>query len=122
MKTLLFVVGIVALALGVIGIFLPLLPTTPFLLLASACFVRSSDRLYHWLLNHRRLGKYIRQYHGGEGIPLKGKVYTVVVLWATLGFSMAFAVSSVPVRTMLSLVGIGVSAYVLSRKTYQGGS
>lgn len=120
MKAFLFAVGIVAVVLGVLGIFLPLLPTTPFLLLAAACFVRSSGRLYRWLLNHRQLGQYIRQYQSGEGIPLKGKVYTIVALWATLGFSMAFAVTSAPVRAMLALIGIGVSAYVLSRKTCQG--
>lgn len=119
MKVLLLAAGIVALVLGVVGIFVPLLPTTPFLLLAAACFLRSSDRLYRWLLDHRQLGKYVRQYHGGEGIPLKSKVYTVVALWATLTFSMIYAGPRLPVRMGLALVGIGVTAYVLSRKTYE---
>ena len=62
-------------ALGVIGIFLPVLPTTPFLLLAAACFARSSPRFYHWLVDHPRIGPWIRDYLQGNGIPFKGKVY-----------------------------------------------
>ena len=79
--------GVISLALGVLGIFLPLLPTTPFLLLAAACFMRSSQRFYDWLVSHPRLGPWIGDYLEGNGIPLKGKLYTVGLMWISIGFS-----------------------------------
>jgi methylthioribose-1-phosphate isomerase len=74
-------------ALGVIGIFLPVLPTTPFLLLAAACFVRSSKSFYLWLIHHRQLGPWIRDYLEGQGIPLKAKVYSIALMWLSIGLS-----------------------------------
>jgi len=83
----LLLVGWVSVALGVIGIFLPVLPTTPFLLLAAACFVRSSRRFYHWLVFHPRLGPWFRDYLEGNGIPLKAKAYSIVTMWISIGVS-----------------------------------
>ncbi|WP_236201720.1 YbaN family protein [Pseudomonas pseudonitroreducens] len=77
-------VGWLSVALGVIGIFLPVLPTTPFLLLAAACFMRSSQRFYDWLVSHPKLGPWIRDYLDGEGIPLKGKVYAIGLMWCSI--------------------------------------
>lgn len=77
-------VGWLSVVLGVIGIFLPVLPTTPFLLLAAACFMRSSQRFYDWLVNHPKLGPWIRDYLDGEGIPLKGKVYAIGLMWCSI--------------------------------------
>ena len=73
-RYLLLGLGWLSVALGIIGAFLPLLPTTPFLLLAAACFMRSSERFYLWLINHKWLGPWVKPYLEGEGIPLKGKV------------------------------------------------
>lgn len=76
-------IGCVALVLGIIGIFLPMFPTTPFLLLAAAMFVRSSDRLHNWLMDHRHLGAYIRDYRSGKGIPLRAKRVSLITMWLT---------------------------------------
>ncbi len=83
----LLAVGWLSVALGVIGIFLPVLPTTPFLLLAAACFVRSSQRFYDWLVMHPRLGPWFRDYLEGNGIPHKAKVYTIITMWLSIGIS-----------------------------------
>jgi uncharacterized membrane protein YbaN (DUF454 family) len=69
-RRLLIVAGTLFTGLGIIGIFVPILPTTPFLLLAAACFMRSSERFYHWLINNRILGAYVRDYMEGKGIPI----------------------------------------------------
>ena len=84
MRYLLMVLGSVALALGVAGIFLPLLPTTPFLLLAAALYFRSSPQLYEWLLSHKYLGPYIRNFRENKAIPLRVKIVSVTLVWATL--------------------------------------
>jgi len=95
------------------------LPTTPFLLLAAACYARSSQRFYHWLLYNRWFGNYIRNYRQRRGIPLKVKVLTITLLWVTIGVSAIFAVQSLVVRIILVLIAIGVSIHVLSLKTLE---
>jgi hypothetical protein len=106
--------GVASVGLGILGIFVPVLPTTPFLLLAAACFVRSSDRLYRWLLGNRLFGKYIRRYREGAGVPLTSKAVTVALLWATLAASAFLAVPPRLwwARLLLLLVGIGVTIHV----------
>ena len=105
--------------LGIIGIFLPLLPTTPFLLLAAACYARGSKKFYSWLLNNRWFGNYIKNYREGKGIPLKIKVLSISLLWATIGYSTVFVVDILLVRVALVLIAIGVTAHVLSIRTLQ---
>src|SRR6218665_3377907 len=83
----LLTLGWLSVVLGVVGIFLPVLPTTPFLLLAAACFARSSERFYTWLVNHPKLGPWIRDYLDGNGIPLKGKVYAIGLMWLSISVS-----------------------------------
>ena len=85
-KIALVILGVVSLGLGILGIFLPLLPTTPLLLLAAWCFVRSSPRLYDWLLNHPHLGEYIRNFREHHAIPLRVKIVSVTLVWLTLGY------------------------------------
>jgi uncharacterized membrane protein YbaN (DUF454 family) len=97
--------------LGAVGIFLPLLPTTPFLLLAAACYVRSSDRFYSWLVSHPVLSKYILAYLDGQGIPRKAKYYTLLVMWLTMSISAAI-VPLWQVSVLLLGIGLGVSAYI----------
>ncbi|RRJ84210.1 YbaN family protein [Aestuariirhabdus litorea] len=112
----LFICGWLAVVLGVAGIFLPLLPTTPFLLLAAACFLRSSERFYHWLLGHPRLGNYVNYYLDGEGIPARARTYTLCLLWATILISAAL-VKSWPLGLMLVAIASAVSLYLLRMKT-----
>lgn len=104
--------GFCATGLGVLGIFLPLLPTVPLLLLAALCFARSSQRFYCWLLNHRRLGPMIGGYLGGQGIPLRAKITAIGMIWLAIPFSV-FMVSLVWLKVLLILIGLAVSLYLL---------
>ena len=114
---LLVFAGSVFVALGVLGIFLPILPTTPFLLLAAACYARGSRKFYDWLLNQKHLGDYVRNYREGRGIPLPTKILTLILLWAAIGYSVVFAVASLYVRIVLLLIAVGVTAHILTFPT-----
>jgi hypothetical protein len=116
-RTLLVICGLAAIGLGVAGIVLPLLPTTPFLLLAAACFLRGSRRLHDWLLGHRLLGGYIRRYRDHRALTPKARAATIALLWATLAFSGLFVVEVPWGRLLLAGVGIGVTLHLLSMKT-----
>ena len=120
-KGLLMAAGIIAVGLGTIGVFLPLLPTTPFLLLAAACFIRSSDRLYTWLIHHRWFGSYIRHYREHRAITRRAKVVTLVMLWSVIGYS-ALAVATVWwLRVVLGVIAAGVTLHLLHLKTLTKG-
>jgi len=116
-RVALIVAGTISTALGILGIFVPILPTTPFLLLAAACYSRSSQRFYDWLLNNKYFGNYIRNYRERKAIPLKVKVLTLAVLWATIGCSVTFAVEILFVRVLLIMIAIGVSIHIFSLRT-----
>jgi len=116
-RILLIVAGTFFMGLGIVGIFVPLLPTTPFLLLAAACYARSSQRCYGWLLNNKWFGNYIRSYLERKGVPLKAKVATITLLWITIGSSIAFAVQSFVIRLILVLIAIGVSVHIRCIRT-----
>ncbi len=112
----LLTLGWLSVALGVIGIFLPVLPTTPFLLLAAACFVRSSRSFYLWLIHHRQLGPWIRDYLEGQGIPLKAKVYSIALMWLSIGLSCYLVALPWAHLFMLSSALL-VTLYILRQKT-----
>lgn len=116
LRMILLVIGWLSVALGVIGIFVPVLPTTPFLLLAAACFVRSSRRFYLWLVEHPRLGPWIRDYLEGQGIPLKGKVYALALMWTSITIS-CFLVPLPWARGFMLTSAVLVSIYILRQKT-----
>lgn len=115
-RYLLLAVGWLSVALGFIGIFVPVLPTTPFLLLAAACFVRSSQRFYNWLVMHPRLGPWFRDYLDGNGIPLKGKVYAIGTMWLSIGIS-CWLVPLVWARIGMLISATLVTLYILRLKT-----
>lgn len=112
----LLVIGWLSVTLGIIGIFLPVLPTTPFFLLAAACFVRSSRRFYDWLVMHPRLGPWFRDYLDGNGIPLKGKIYAIATMWISIGVS-CWLVPIFWVRVGMLTCAMLVSIYIVRLKT-----
>ena len=112
MKILLILVGWIAVALGVLGIFLTLLPTTPFLLLASACFARGSSRMHNWLQTNRVFGKYLRDYENGHGMPLRAKVSVLIFMWCSMGYSMWRLQHLPALQVLLVVIGSGVTIYL----------
>lgn len=99
-------------ALGVIGIFVPLMPTTVFLLLAAACYARSSDRFYRKLVNSRWLGGYIRSSREGAGMSRRQKVFTLALLWIGIGASAIWSVDAWWIRALLLLIALSVTVHV----------
>ena len=118
MKTVCIILGTVSLALGIIGIFLPLLPTTPFLLLTAALYFRGSPRLYQWLLNHKCLGPYIRNFRENHAIPLRVKVVSVSLVWLTIGFCIVAVVGQWWwAQAALALLAAAITWHILSYDT-----
>jgi uncharacterized membrane protein YbaN (DUF454 family) len=118
-KIVLIVLGTLCVVLGLIGILLPVLPTTPFLLLAAASYARSSDRFYDWLLNNRWFGTYIRNYREGKGATLHHKITALVLLWGTIGYSAIFIVSLWWVRLILFIIATAVTFHLAKMPTYR---
>lgn len=118
-KAILIFLGTVFVGLGVLGIFLPLMPTTVFLLLAAYCYSRSSERFHTWLLNNRWLGRYIKNYKSGQGISVRQKTTTLLFLWASIGFSIWMVDAKLWVSLLLAAIAIAVSVHILWIKTYR---
>ena len=117
MKYLLIILGTLSLGLGILGIFLPLLPTTPLLLLASALYLRSSKTLYDRLLNHKYLGSYIRNFKEYKAIPLRAKILSVSLLWGTILYCIFGVVDILWIQLLLATILIGVTIHILSYRT-----
>ena len=111
-KRLIFIGGFISLILGIIGIALPILPTTPFLLLASAAFAKSSERFNKWLLNNKILGAYIKNYREGKGLPLKIKIITITLLWITIIISIFFLMKLFWVQIIIISIAIIISIHI----------
>jgi len=116
---LLKIAGTAFLIIGSVGIVLPLLPTTPFLMLAAVCYARSSERWYRWLLYNRWFGSYIRNWHEGRGIPMKTKILSIAFLILTIGYSAAVVVPFFIGKVALILIAICVSMHILSFPTLE---
>ncbi len=116
-KVLLICCGSICLVLGVLGILLPILPTTPFLLLAAACYSRSSQRFHDWLITNRLCGAYIRNYREGRGIPRAQKMLTLALLWLVIGFTAWQATTQWWLRLLLCGIAAGVSVHLIKMKT-----
>lgn len=118
MRIFLIILGSVSLALGLLGVFLPVLPTTPFLLLSAAVWVKASPCLYEWLLNHKLFGEYIRNFREHKAIPLHAKIISVVLLWATMSYCI-FVIASDKLWLQIVLVTLAtaVTWHILSYAT-----
>lgn len=112
-------IGSISVVFGVLGIFLPLLPTTPFLLLGAACYLKTSKKLYNWLINHKWLGRYIKSYYEGKGIPLLTKIWAVSLLWISIGYSAFFIIDKPMLRVILILIASSVTYHILTQNTLE---
>lgn len=117
MKSILIGIGTLSVVFGVIGLFLPVIPTTPFLLLAGACYMRSSEKHHKRLLENKWLGPYLRDYYENKGIPLYAKIVSISFLWISLTVSMVFFAKILWVRIILIGIGSGVTIFLLRQKT-----
>lgn len=124
LRAVFIVMGLLCVGLGVLGAFLPLLPTTPFLLLAAACFARSSTRLHCWLHQNRLFGEYLSRYRAGAGMPLRAKVIALILLWSSLAYSASLTLPKYGWHLILflGLVGLGVTIHLLRLPTDKAGS
>jgi uncharacterized membrane protein YbaN (DUF454 family) len=117
MKYILAFLGSVALVLGIVGIFLPVLPTTPFLLLAAALYLRSSQRLYEWLMSHKHLGPYIKNFRENKAIPLRVKIVSVTLVWVTLLYCAIFVAKEWWMSLIFITIATCVTLHILHYKT-----
>lgn len=117
MKIFLTILGLLSLGLGILGIFFPVLPTTPLLLLSAALFLRSNRKLYDWLLNHPKLGPYISNFMVNKSIPLKIKVLSVSMVWITLINCAIFVADHWAFRLFFIALAAAITAHILSYKT-----
>ncbi|WP_442599017.1 YbaN family protein [Neobacillus sp. D3-1R] len=116
-RPLLIVCGSLFVILGIVGIVFPLIPTTPFLLLAAFCYAKSSENLYNKLLNTKWLGAYIRSFQEGKGIPLRAKFVSIMVLWFSSGYSIFFLVPLLAVKIILLGIVVYITYYIWSIPT-----
>lgn len=118
MRIFLIIIGSVSLVLGLMGVFLPVLPTTPFLLLSAAVWVKASPRLYEWLLNHKIFGEYIRNFREHKAIPLHAKIISVAMLWATMSYCIfVIANEKLWLQITLAVLATAVTWHILSYAT-----
>jgi len=119
-KRILFsVLGTIFLGIGCIGIILPILPTTPFLLLAAACYVRGSERIHRWMIRNRVFGEFIKNYMEGKGIKSRQKVITLAFLWVMIIFTTVYMIENMIVRILLLIIALTVSVHILKLPTFQ---
>jgi len=109
--------GIISLILATIGLFIALLPTTPFLLSSAACFIRSSERLYRWLTGHRIFGRYIKNYREHRAASRNSKVVSLLLLWLTIGYTALIVVDHWIIRFVLFVIAVGVTVHLIRLKT-----
>jgi uncharacterized membrane protein YbaN (DUF454 family) len=118
-RLLYLAVGLVSLAVGVAGIVLPLVPTTPLVLLAAYCFARSSRRLHGWLIGHPRFGRYVSDFESGRGIPRRVKLTAIVLASLAFGFGFYVVSGNAVAVVALAIVAATAMAVVLRVPTYE---
>ncbi|MTI47151.1 MAG: DUF454 domain-containing protein [Firmicutes bacterium] len=116
-RILLIIIGSISLVFGIIGIILPIIPTTPFLLFSLFVFMKSSKKLYDFILSNKYLGPYVQEYVSGKGVSMKSKKKAIFLIWITIGFSIVFVIDKIILRLMLIVIAVTVSTYIWTRKT-----
>ena len=106
LKILWISIGLLFVGLGAIGAVIPGMPTTVFLVLAAACFIRSSQKLYDWLIKNKTFGPYLKDYREGKGIPLKAKVVALILITIFVSYAVFFAIQSIPLRVLVGAIGL----------------
>jgi len=119
-KKLFILLGFISILCGLFGILIPILPTTPFLLLAAYLFAKSSPNFYNWLINSRLFGPYIRNYREKRGMTLIHKVLVLILLWFVIITTMIYGTEHIWVRILLAIVAIAVSTHIFMIKTLKG--
>lgn len=119
MKGIYFIVGSISLVAGIVGVFLPVVPTTPFVLLSAWCFFRSSEKLYEWVVSNETFGPTIENYQEGRGITQKTRIKAIVMMWLTITASVYFYISNLHLIAFLYLIAIGVSIYLYRLPTIE---
>ncbi len=114
-KLLWIVLGSFFVGIGYIGIFVPGLPTTIFLILAAGCYIRSSKKLYNWLINNKIFGKYIKDYYDGKGMPLKSKILAISMIIIFCSFAVTFAIKPMWIDIIVSIIAIVGVLYIALR-------
>jgi uncharacterized membrane protein YbaN (DUF454 family) len=117
MRIVLLTIGWISLGLGAIGLFVPVLPTTPFVLLAAACFLRSSERLHRWLVEHPTFGTHIADYLEGKGLTRKTKIVALATLWGSVAVSTIYFVPVPIADAIIVAIAAGVTIYLLNLPT-----
>jgi len=119
-KKLFLTAGVIFTAIGAIGIITPVLPTTPFLLLAAGCFIRSSQKAYNWLLSNKLFGTYLKNYLEQKGMTLRMKVSTIMLMWIAIILSIYTVIDSIVIRILFIALAVGVTAHLITIKTIKG--
>lgn len=112
MRMLFFSIGTVFLIIGLVGVFLPVLPTTPFILVTAACYARSSPRFYHWLMNHKVFGPYLRAWRDEKRIPLRAKILAFTMITVSITICIVFIIPVPAVKILLAVIAISVMIYI----------
>lgn len=118
-KITLIFLGTVCVALGVLGMFLPLLPTTVFLLAAAYCYSRSSERFHNWLLTNKLCGKYISNYKSGRGMTVRNKATSLLSMWLSIGISIWIVGGKLWLSIMLAAIALAITTHILWIKTHR---
>ncbi len=116
-RILLIFLGLIFVALGLIGVFVPGLPTTIFMILAAYCFVRSSEKLYSWVINNQLFGQRVKHFIETKTIPLRGKIYSISSMWIMVTLSLIFLKVSLIIKFMIFLLAIIGTVVILSYPT-----
>ena len=111
-RWLILIVGGLAFACGVAGIFLPLLPATPLLILAAACFARAHRPFHEWMLGHRWIGPMLHDWYVHRSLPYGTKAFAIVTMLLSFGLSIAFFVRPPWLKAVLALVALGLAAWL----------